>query len=235
MASISARNRNEGPSDPQLGPTSTEGQRLHKQVDRELADLLSADQTTARQLLVAATKVFAARGFHASTTREICRLAGLSSAGLYVYFRSKEELLFEISRLGHQGALDAVRAELAGIPSAAPIEQLQTFVITFVAFHARHHTLARVCQYELPHLSVNHYAEIANIRHQITAITTGILTSGVEDNSFSVRSLRATTTAILSLGIDVARWFQEDRAIPAETLAAEYAELARRLVASTEH
>ena len=50
-----------------------------------------------RRILLAAATAFAERGFHATTTRGIAAQAGLSSAALYFYFRSKEEVLYQIA------------------------------------------------------------------------------------------------------------------------------------------
>ena len=50
----------------------------------------------ARRLLVAAVQAFAERGYHATTTRDISTRVGLSPAGVYVYYKSKEELLHRI-------------------------------------------------------------------------------------------------------------------------------------------
>ncbi len=50
------------------------------------------------QILKAAGKVFAKKGFHEATISEIAREAGLSDATIYEYFSTKEELLFSIPR-----------------------------------------------------------------------------------------------------------------------------------------
>jgi AcrR family transcriptional regulator len=50
------------------------------------------------QILKAAGKVFAKKGFHEATISEIAREAGLSDATIYEYFPTKEELLFSIPR-----------------------------------------------------------------------------------------------------------------------------------------
>lgn len=48
------------------------------------------------QILDAAAKVFAEKGFHAATTREIADAADVSEGTIYNYFASKEDLLFGI-------------------------------------------------------------------------------------------------------------------------------------------
>jgi len=45
------------------------------------------------RILDAATRCFAARGFHEATIQDVCDGAGLSKGGLYTYFRSKDEIL----------------------------------------------------------------------------------------------------------------------------------------------
>ena len=48
------------------------------------------------QILKTSAKIFAEKGFHRTSIRDISRSTGMSLAGLYYYFRTKEELLFLI-------------------------------------------------------------------------------------------------------------------------------------------
>lgn len=63
-------------------------------------------ETRYRDILDAACDVFARRGFHQASIREIAGAADLSLAGLYHYVRGKEELLFLV--------LDRALKELIG-------------------------------------------------------------------------------------------------------------------------
>ena len=49
-----------------------------------------------QQILKTSAKIFAEKGFHRTSIRDIARATGMSLAGLYYYFRTKEELLFLI-------------------------------------------------------------------------------------------------------------------------------------------
>ncbi len=51
------------------------------------------------QILEAAARVFAQRGYHAATTKAIAAEAGVSEGTIYNYFQSKEDLLLSIPRL----------------------------------------------------------------------------------------------------------------------------------------
>jgi AcrR family transcriptional regulator len=49
-----------------------------------------------QQILKASAKIFAGKGFHRTSIREIARATDMSLAGLYYYFHTKEELLYLI-------------------------------------------------------------------------------------------------------------------------------------------
>ncbi|NUR96343.1 MAG: TetR/AcrR family transcriptional regulator [Kribbellaceae bacterium] len=180
----------------------------------------------ARRLLTGAIDAFAERGYQATTTRDIASRAGMSPAALYVHYPSKERLLFEISLYGHNAALEVLRSAGTG---PTPADRLHSLVAAFTAWHAEHHTIARVVQYELAALSPEHLAEVATIRRAISAQIERVLADGVADGSFTVTDLPGTTLAVLSLSIDVARWYTPHRGAPA-TLGKLYADLAERMV-----
>ena len=72
------------------------------ELDDESPDLWPEElPEVARNLLTSAVRCFASNGFHATTTRDISGASGLSPAALYVYFPSKELVLFEIIRAAH--------------------------------------------------------------------------------------------------------------------------------------
>ncbi|MFG1819669.1 TetR/AcrR family transcriptional regulator [Kribbella sp. NPDC049174] len=180
----------------------------------------------ARRLLTGAIDAFAERGFQATTTRDIASRAGMSPAALYVHYPSKERLLFEISLYGHRAALDVLRSADTG---SSAEDRLRSMIAAFTAWHAEHHTIARVVQYELAALSPEHLAEVAVIRRAISAQIEQVLADGVQDGSFTVDDLPGTTLAVLSLAIDVARWYTPHRGDPA-ALGTLYADLAHRMV-----
>jgi AcrR family transcriptional regulator len=49
-----------------------------------------------KQILDAATQVFAEKGFHRATIKDIARVAGIADGTIYTYFTSKTEVLLEI-------------------------------------------------------------------------------------------------------------------------------------------
>ncbi|MEU0274842.1 TetR/AcrR family transcriptional regulator [Streptomyces sp. NPDC006307] len=182
----------------------------------------------ARRLLVAAVDAFAERGYHATTTRDIASRAGMSPAALYIHYKTKEELLHRISRIGHDKALKILEAAENGPGTAA--ERLAGAVRSFVRWHAGRRTTARVVQYELDSLSEEHRAEIFELRRRSDAVVRRILKEGVAAGEFDVPDVSGTTLAVLSLCIDVARWFNTAGRRTPDEVGALYADLVLRMV-----
>jgi TetR/AcrR family transcriptional regulator, fatty acid metabolism regulator protein len=66
-------------------------------------------------ILRAATQVFAARGFFQSQVADIARAAGVAAGTVYLYFRSKDDLLVSIFERTMRDAIAEGRAALDGI------------------------------------------------------------------------------------------------------------------------
>ena len=115
----------------------------------------------------------------------------------------------------------------------APADQLREIVEQFAAWHARFHTNARVVQYEMAALTEEHKREIASLRRAVEMRVRAVIASGVARDEFTVRTPNTAALAVLSLGIDVARWYREDGPWTPEEIGQRYGELALNLVRST--
>ncbi len=184
----------------------------------------------ARRLLLGAVEAFAERGFHATTTRDIAGRAGMSPAALYIHYKTKEELLFQISKVGHERSV-SVLAEAAD-RGGTDADRLARAVRHFVRWHAEHHTTARVVQYELAALGEEHYEEIVELRRRSEEILRGVLESGDASGEFEVADIRGTTLAVMSLCIDVARWYSPKGRRTPDEIGTLYADLVQRMVTS---
>jgi len=186
---------------------------------------------TAVRIMLAAADAFAERGFHATTTRDIASRAGLSPAGVYVHFASKEVLLFELSRRGHARARDLLVAAADAAPN--PTEALRAIIGGFSRWHAEHYELGRIVQFEFRHLSPEHREAVLGLSKDIDAVVAGVLRDGVATGEFEVDDVPVTALALLSMAIDVARWYAPDvRRTPA-AIETSYGDLAVRLVRTT--
>ncbi|MEV0009981.1 TetR/AcrR family transcriptional regulator [Streptomyces sp. NPDC051840] len=199
-----------------------------EETDGENAPWSEVTPEAARRLLVAAVEAFAERGYHATTTRDIAGRAGMSPAALYIHYKTKEELLHRISRIGHDRAL--LLLEDAAAKDGTAAERLAEAVRSFVSWHAERHTTARVVQYELEALGEEHRAEIVALRRRTDGAVRGIIDDGVRAGEFDVADIPGTALAVLSLCIDVARWFNVRGSRTPEEVGELYAGLVLRMV-----
>jgi AcrR family transcriptional regulator len=177
----------------------------------------------ARRLMAAAVTSFASRGYHATTTRDIATAAGMSPAALYVHFPAKSAVLFAISRSGHERTLAMVRSTVDEHDD--PVDAMRAMVERFVAWHARRHVIARVVQHELDALTPADHEVVLELRRTTEGLVRDLVSRGVETGAFTVPDVRTAARAVLSLGIDVARWYSPGSKPSPEILGKQYADL----------
>lgn len=187
------------------------------------------ENASARRVLRAALESFAERGYHATTTRQISERANLSPTAMYVHYRSKMDLLVIISEIGHTAVLEEVEEAIAG--GGDVVDRVGSFVRSFTVWHARNHTLARVIQYEMHAIPADRFEPIRALRRVTDLRLRELLKEGVDAGAFAVDDLNVATLSILSLGIDVARWY-DGHPDPA-LLGAAQASLVMRMLRAT--
>jgi AcrR family transcriptional regulator len=186
------------------------------------------EPAAARRLLLSGHQVFARKGYAASTTREIAAGAGMSPAAMYIHYRSKQDLLFHLSLLGHEACEEVLLVGRAAGHTSG--EQLARMMGTFAAWHATHHTTARIVHYELTSLTRDNFDAVAAIRRRIDRLVLDAVTAGISDGSFHLTDPAGTALAMTSMCVDVARWFPAGTLHSPDDVASLYADLALRLV-----
>jgi TetR/AcrR family transcriptional regulator, fatty acid metabolism regulator protein len=109
----------------------------------------SAAATDKRErILDAAERVFAQRGFFHARVSEIARDAGVADGTIYLYFKSKDDLLISLFETRMERVSSAITAALATAGDAPPA-RLAAFVGTYADLVAQNPALAEVLVVEL--------------------------------------------------------------------------------------
>ena len=107
------------------------------------------------RVLMKAATLIAEKGFEATSMRDLSRAMKMSLAGLYHYFSSKEDLLFQLqfrtfwSLLAQQQKLAAERG--------TPEERFARLLVGHLRFYAEHTNELKACTFELESLSGSQY------------------------------------------------------------------------------
>jgi AcrR family transcriptional regulator len=180
------------------------------------------------RILLAARDEFFRVGYHGTSTRDIATAAGMSATAMYAHYSSKEAMLFKLCLYGSGSALEALRNAASG--SAPPSQRLRAAVYAFAFWHAQNHVLGRVAQWNITALEPQSFQIIASLRRETEAEMRKILVDGVEAGEFVVADLAGTTLAMLSLCIDIGRWYPSRTIHVPEQIASTYVALAEAMV-----
>ncbi len=102
-------------------------------------------------ILRTSARVFAEKGYHPTTMRDIARETGVSLAGLYYYCKSKEELLFLIQDNCFGRVLARLEERLRDAPD--PVERLRIVVDNHLSFFAANMAEMKVLSHEAESLA----------------------------------------------------------------------------------
>lgn len=100
-----------------------------------------------QQIIDAATRVFARTGYYSSRVSDIAREAGIASGTIYLYFKTKDEILVTLFREKMAEWVAHVRREIAGVSD--PIDKIHRLVVLHFTVLESNPALAEVVQVEL--------------------------------------------------------------------------------------
>jgi hypothetical protein len=103
-------------------------------------------------------------------------------------------------------------------------------VRAFSVYHARCHMIAKIVHYELCGMTPQHLEQIRELRRHTRGLIEGVIRRGVESDDFSAPNVAATGRAVLSLCVDVARWYHDRRGDTPEEIGDLNAQLALRML-----
>jgi AcrR family transcriptional regulator len=124
-------------------------------------------------ILRTSARIFAEKGYHSTSMRDISRETGVSLAGLYYYCKSKEELLFLIQDNCFGRVLERLEERLR--ETAAPVEKMRVVIENHLSFFAANMAEMKVLSHEAEELSGEMYNQVSGKKQQYTRLVRNIL------------------------------------------------------------
>jgi len=112
--------------------------------DRDRGDRNAGDKR--ERILAAAERIFARHGFFAARVSEIAKEAGVADGTIYLYFKSKDDLLISLFENRMKQVNHQLRTTIAGLPPSA---QLRAFVRAYLRMVSDEPAAAEVLTIEL--------------------------------------------------------------------------------------
>jgi AcrR family transcriptional regulator len=150
--------------------------------DRRLAEILSH-----------ATDVFCKKGYEGASMRDLSRSSGMSLAGLYYYFESKERLLFLIQKHTFTTIVQRLKSRLEG--ERDPQQKIRIFILNHLDYFLANPASMKVLSHEANSLKNGFASEVAAIKREYYRICVGLLDDLRRDRGLEF----STRIAVLSL------------------------------------
>jgi TetR/AcrR family transcriptional regulator, cholesterol catabolism regulator len=145
------------------------------------------------EILAHATDVFCEKGYEGASMRDLSRASGMSLAGLYYYFESKERLLFLIQKHTFTTIVQRLKARLEGVADAE--ERVRIFILNHLEYFLANQAAMKVLSHEAEALKNGFAAEVATIKREYYRICVGLLDELKRERGLAF----STRIAVLSL------------------------------------
>ena len=178
----------------------------------------------APQIIEAAARVFAERGFHGATTQEIADVLGIRQASLYYYFSSKEAALEAVCLKGVEGFFEAAKA-IAAAPGTAE-ERLCKLIHSHLSPLNDRADFVKVFLNERQHLPNESRRRIGRWSRGLERIFEEVIREGIADGEFRADlDPRLATLAILGMCNAVSSWHRKEN-LPIAEISGAFVRLA---------
>jgi AcrR family transcriptional regulator len=174
------------------------------------------------RLLDTAAHVFAAKGFHPTTMRDLSRATGMSLAGMYYYVKGKDELLFQIQERSFLRVLEGAKAAVTD--GSDPIDRLGQFIHHHITFFAHHMSEMKVLSHEADALSAERRAVIDRLKRRYVNMLR-VLVDAVEPGGADRPGSRVAAYALFGMMNWIYTWYDPKGPVMPEALARQLTQL----------
>src|ERR1700730_8738322 len=145
------------------------------------------------EILTHATEVFCKKGYEGASMRDLSRQSGMSLAGLYYYFESKERLMYLIQKHTFTTIVQRKGPALADVTDQQ--ELIRIFILNHLEYFLANQAAMKVLSHEAEALKNGFATEVAAIKRQYYRICVGLLDDLKADRGLEF----STRIAVLSL------------------------------------
>ncbi|GAA4830706.1 TetR/AcrR family transcriptional regulator [Saccharopolyspora rosea] len=180
-------------------------------------------------LTVAAREMFAERGYHGTSIRDIAKRAGLSLSALYYWHSSKQELfagLIEDSVNDYFRTCDAALRDCGDDPR----ERLAAIVRATVDYRVRRRVESTIAAREVRNLEPEHAQRLAELRDAAARLFQDTIDEGVARGVFRCEHPVEARRAIQAACNAISQWYDPEGDVAPADLADRYVTIALRIV-----
>ena len=165
-----------------------------------------------QRILKASAKIFAEKGFHRTSVRDIARATKMSLAGLYYYFTTKEELLYLIQERCFVTLLQ--RWERAATSEMDARTRIRVFAENHLSFFCHNMHEMKVMAHEDESLTEEFQDKILVLKRRYVKVVMDLIGELQEQEGGKGVDLRVATFALFGMMNWIYTWYQPKRDLP---------------------
>ncbi|MGH7843948.1 MAG: TetR/AcrR family transcriptional regulator [Candidatus Binatia bacterium] len=164
-----------------------------------------------RRILKTSAKIFAEKGFHSTSIRDIARATKMSLAGLYYYFRTKEELLYLIQEQCFLTLLQ--RWQKAAATESNPRTRVRIFAENHLGFFLHNMNEMKVMAHEDESLTGEFQEKMRVLKRRYVTVLMDLI-AAVQKQDGGGMDLRVATFSLFGMMNWIYTWYHPRRDLP---------------------
>ena len=154
--------------------------------------------------------------------RDLSRASGMSLAGLYYYFESKERLLFLIQKHTFSTIVQRLKKRLDGV--ADPEDRIRIFILNHLEYFLANNAAMKVLSHEAEALKNGFGSELAAIKREYYRICLGLVEDLKRERGLQLSS-RIAVLSLFGMMNWIYTWYNPRVDADAESIAREMGDI----------
>ncbi len=156
-------------------------------------------------VLKTSARVFADKGYHSTSMRDISRATKMSLSGLYYYFKSKEELLFLIQDYCFSTVIDDCNRLLVGVDD--PIRRLKLLIENHLNYFVHNMSEMKVLSHEANSVTGDLFSKVNTKKRQYVDLVISLLDELARQYKIKSVDTRVATFLLFGMMNWIYNWY----------------------------
>jgi TetR/AcrR family transcriptional regulator, cholesterol catabolism regulator len=168
-------------------------------------------------VLKTSARVFANRGYHSTSMRDISRATKMSLSGLYYYFKSKEELLFLIQDYCFSNVIDDCHRLLNGVDD--PARRLKLLIENHLNYFVHNMSEMKVLSHEANAITGNFFNKVNTKKRQYVDLVISLLDELAREYKIKGIDTRVATFLLFGMMNWIYNWYDSRKDVDVKGLS----------------
>lgn len=156
-------------------------------------------------VLKTSAAIFAEKGYHSTSIRDIARATEMSLSGLYYYFRSKEELLFLIQDYCFSTVIDDCHKLIEGVED--PVHRLKLLIENHLHYFVHNMNEMKVLSHEANSIGGDLFKKVNSKKRQYVDLVLALLEEIARVHRVRGVDLRVATFSLFGMMNWIYNWY----------------------------